>query len=274
MKPVNTGWHAWSSEVSHIASLTAVAATVTAVLNDALPEHKKVTRVYSISDCMLRASGTKNKPRKAENMSAGKQAGRPFPWRGERGELFQKPSKGNQKLRIPLRGKTQATQSDQTGSAEFRCGRKSGVAELMFQLEEMNDETRKDHVATKGRDLNGKKESSVPRSGEHSREQKRKVPREMGARCVGGRASVVKRSKLNEKGDEHGKEASCHTMRALKQKHGEAHMERNWVPLTRAGSNSIVSRKRESSWLVCWLTGSYPETTRSQAPGLPSAPIG
>lgn len=61
MKPVNTGWHAWSSEVSHIASLTAVAATVTAVLNDALPEHKKVTRVYSINDCMLRASGTENK---------------------------------------------------------------------------------------------------------------------------------------------------------------------------------------------------------------------
>lgn len=40
-----------------------------------------------------------------------------------------------------------------------------------FQLEEMNDETRKDHVATKGRDLNGKKESSVPRSGEHSRDR-------------------------------------------------------------------------------------------------------
>ena len=54
-------------------------------------------------------------PRKAENMSAAKQAGRPFPWRGGKGELFQKPSKGNQKLRIPLRGKTQATQSDQTG---------------------------------------------------------------------------------------------------------------------------------------------------------------
>ena len=42
MKPVNTGWHAWSSEVSHMANLTAVA-TVTAVLNDALPEHKEVT---------------------------------------------------------------------------------------------------------------------------------------------------------------------------------------------------------------------------------------
>lgn len=76
---------------------------------------------------------------------------------------------------------------------------------LTFQLEEMNDKTRKDHVATKGRDLSGKKESAVPRSGEHSREQKRKVPKEMGARCVGGRASVVKRSKLNEKGDEQGK---------------------------------------------------------------------
>lgn len=60
MKPVNTGWHAWSSEVSHIANLTAVA-TVTTVLNDALPEHKKVTRVYGINDCMLSASGTKIK---------------------------------------------------------------------------------------------------------------------------------------------------------------------------------------------------------------------
>lgn len=66
-------------------------------------------------------------------MSAGKQAGRPF-LGGERGELFQKPSKGNQKLRIPLRGKTQATQSDQTGSSEFRCGRKSGVAEICCLL--------------------------------------------------------------------------------------------------------------------------------------------
>lgn len=47
----------------------------------------------------------------------------------------------------------------------------SVLMKLMFQLEEMNDETRKDHVATKGRDLNGKKESSVPRSGEHSRDR-------------------------------------------------------------------------------------------------------
>ena len=75
-----------------------------------------------------------SQPRKAENMSAAKQAGRPFPWRGEKGGLFQKPSKGNQKLRIPLRGKTQATQSDQTGSAEFRCGRRSGVAEVCCLL--------------------------------------------------------------------------------------------------------------------------------------------
>lgn len=63
----------------------------------------------------------------------------------------------------------------------------SVLMKLMFQLEEMNDETRKDHVATKGRDLNGKKESSVPRSGEHSREQKRKVPREMGSLVCGRR---------------------------------------------------------------------------------------
>ena len=42
----------------------------------------------------------------------------------------------------------------------------------------------------------------MARSGEHSREQKWKVPREMGAWCVGGRAGVVECSKLNEKGDE------------------------------------------------------------------------
>lgn len=73
---------------------------------------------------------------------------------------------------------------------------------LMFQSEELNDKTRKDHVATKCGDLNGKKELTVLRSGEHSREQKGKVWKEMGAWCVGARASAVEWSKLNEKGDE------------------------------------------------------------------------
>ena len=61
MKPANTGWLAWSSEIPHIASLTTVTTTVTAVPNDALPEHKKVTRVYGMNDYMLSASGSKSK---------------------------------------------------------------------------------------------------------------------------------------------------------------------------------------------------------------------
>lgn len=57
-----TGEH-WLAclEFSSIASLTAVTTTVTAVPNDALSEHKKVTRAYGMNDCMLSASGSKSK---------------------------------------------------------------------------------------------------------------------------------------------------------------------------------------------------------------------
>ena len=55
----DTGWHACSSEAPHIPSHTAVQTKETTALHDALPEHKKLTRVYSINDCKLSASGNK-----------------------------------------------------------------------------------------------------------------------------------------------------------------------------------------------------------------------